>query len=137
MSNTPVESNHISGRTQGIRATACCSVDALIDSNRMSTMTFTNARDFSLMCMSVHNETHYQLVWRIFCSRPSFTRSLFYLLAALAVKGSGHIRKLNLCSWNAINMLNLLESRGLMHVALSMASSVLCLDTVLVNLSKI
>ena len=77
-------------------------------------------------------ESH-QLVWR---SRPSFTRSLFYLLAALAVKGSGHIRKLNLCSWNAINMLNLLESRGLMHVALSMASSVLCLDTVLVNLSK-
>ena len=34
------------------------------------------------------------LVWR---SRPSFTCSLFYLLAALAVKGSGHIRKLNLC----------------------------------------
>ena len=48
-SNTPVESNHISGRTQRNswrRATAFCTVHALIDSNRMSTMTFTNARDF-------------------------------------------------------------------------------------------
>ena len=63
--------------------------------------------------------------------------SLFYLLAVLAVKGSGHICKLNLCSWNVINILNLLESHGLIHVVLSMASSVLCLDTVLVNLSKI
>ena len=62
---------------------------------------------------------------------------LCYLLAAFTVKGSGHIHKLNLCNWNVINILNLLESRRLMHVALSMASSVLCLDTVLVNLSKI
>ena len=28
-----------------------------VDSNRMSTMTFSNARDFFKMCMSVHNET--------------------------------------------------------------------------------
>ena len=56
-SNTLVESNHISGKTQGIRTTAFCTVHALIDSNRMSTMMFTNARDFSLMCMSVHNKT--------------------------------------------------------------------------------
>ena len=88
----------------------------------------------SLKVYSCDHARQLELVWR---SRPSFTRSLFYLLAALAVKGSGHIRKLNLCSWNAINILNLLESRGLMHVAFSMASSVLCLDTVLVNLSKI
>ena len=45
-SNTPVESNHISGRTQGIHAMAFCTVYALNDSNWMSTMTFTNARDF-------------------------------------------------------------------------------------------
>ena len=30
-----------------------------VDSNRMSTMTFTNARDFYKMCMSVHNETDF------------------------------------------------------------------------------
>ena len=45
-SNAPVQSNQISGRNQGIRATAFCTRHALIDSNRMSTMTFTNARDF-------------------------------------------------------------------------------------------
>ena len=42
-SNTLVESNHISGRA---RATAFCSVHALIESNRMSTMMFTNTHDF-------------------------------------------------------------------------------------------
>ena len=41
-----IESNHISGRTQGIRAMAFCVVHALIDSNQMSTMTFKNAHDF-------------------------------------------------------------------------------------------
>ena len=45
-SNTPVESSHILVELKGIRATAFCIVHALIDSNRMSTMTFTNARDF-------------------------------------------------------------------------------------------
>ena len=31
-----------------------------VDSNRMSTMTFSNARDFLKICMSVHNETVYK-----------------------------------------------------------------------------
>ena len=53
-SNTPVERNHTSGRA---RATAFCSVHALIESNRMSTMTFTNARDI-FKCACLHNETH-------------------------------------------------------------------------------
>ena len=33
-----------------------------VDSNRMSTMTFSNARDFFKMCMSVHNETVLQRI---------------------------------------------------------------------------
>ena len=42
--------NHISDRTQGIRATAFCTVHALIASNQMSTMMFTNA----LVFLNVH-----------------------------------------------------------------------------------
>ena len=47
----------------------------------------------------------------------------FDLLMVLAVKGSGHICKLNLCGWNVtnilMNILNLLESHTLIHVASS------------------